>query len=82
MRAAIAILLCFTFSIPAFAQNDRRDRQEPELVIEPGGRTGTCDALIFSDDGKLLFAVGDDKVVGRRHGRGGRRGPRGLMGGE
>jgi WD40 repeat protein len=63
MRAAIAILLCFTFSIPAFAQNDRRDRQEPELVIEPGGRTGTCDALIFSDDGKLLFAVGDDKVV-------------------
>lgn len=48
---------------PAAAQNDRRDRRDPELVLETGGRTGTCDALFFSSDGKHLFAAGDDKVV-------------------
>jgi WD40 repeat protein len=48
---------------PAVAQNDRRDRRDPELVLETGGRTGTCDALFFSSDGKHLFAAGDDKVV-------------------
>jgi WD40 repeat protein len=47
----------------AVAQNDRRDRRNPELILEPGGRTGTCDALAFTADGTHLLAVGDDKVV-------------------
>jgi WD40 repeat protein len=42
---------------------NRRDRLEPELIIESGGRMGTCDALTFTDDGQQLLAVGDDKVV-------------------
>jgi WD40 repeat protein len=48
---------------PVYAQKDRRNRQDPELVLETGGRTGTCDVLTFSADGKSLLAVGDDKVV-------------------
>jgi WD40 repeat protein len=48
---------------PAAAQGSRRDREEPELVLDTGGRTGTCDDLQFTPDGKLLLAVGDDKVV-------------------
>jgi WD40 repeat protein len=48
---------------PAAAQNDRRDRQDPELVVDSGGRQGTCDQLLFSPDGKHLLAAGDDKVV-------------------
>jgi WD40 repeat protein/uncharacterized caspase-like protein len=46
-----------------FAQNDRRDREAPELVVEGGGRLGSCDSLQFTKDGKYLLAVGDDKVV-------------------
>src|SRR5690349_1462131 len=42
---------------------NRRDRLEPELIIESGGRMGYCDYLTFTDDGKQLLAVGDDKVV-------------------
>src|SRR5262245_15298245 len=45
-------------------QLDRRDRNEPEVVVEDGGRYGTCDALKFnSADGRFLFAAGDDQVV-------------------
>lgn len=42
---------------------DRRHRMHPDLVLETGGRTGTCDVLRFTDDGKFLLACGDDKVV-------------------
>ena len=63
MRALVGIAILLTVTVPAIAQDNRRDREEPELVVESGGRTGTCDALLFSDDGQLLFAVGDDKVV-------------------
>jgi WD40 repeat protein len=63
MRVFTGIAVALIAVVPAFSQDDRRDREEPELVVEPGGRTGTCDALMFSDDGQLLFAVGDDKVV-------------------
>jgi WD40 repeat protein len=44
-------------------QADRRDRKAPELVVESGGRMGTCDALVFTPDGRYLLATGDDKVV-------------------
>lgn len=42
---------------------DRRDRENPELVVESGGRIGSCDNLQFTKDGNYLLAVGDDKVV-------------------
>src|SRR6185436_9486101 len=44
-------------------QYDRRARDEPEVVINAGGRVGTADAVGFSPKGDFLFAVGDDKVV-------------------
>ena len=47
----------------AHAQNSRRDREDPEIVVETGGRMGACDDLQFTRDGKQLLAVGDDKVV-------------------
>src|SRR5262245_39823045 len=42
---------------------DRRSRSEPEVAVQDGGRSGACDAVRFSPDGKFLFAAGDDKVV-------------------
>ena len=44
-------------------QEDRRDRKDPELVVESGGRMGTCDSMTFTADGRYLLATGDDKVV-------------------
>lgn len=44
-------------------QFDRRSRDEPEVVVEAGGRVGTCDVLRFTPDGNSLLAAGDDKVV-------------------
>ena len=44
-------------------QYDRRARDEPEVVVNAGGRVGTADAIAFSPRGDHLFAVGDDKVV-------------------
>lgn len=60
---SLPVVLALLIAVPCFAQDNRRDREEPELVIESGGRTGTCDAMVFSEDGKFLFAAGDDKVV-------------------
>ncbi len=57
--AALAVLVP-----PAQAQQlDRRSRDEPEIVVEAGGRVGPGDVLRFSADGRFLFAGGDDKVV-------------------
>lgn len=62
----VAVVAVFALS-PALAgaqqQLDRRSREEPEIVVEAGGRFGACDALRFSADGNFLFAAGDDKVV-------------------
>jgi WD40 repeat protein len=58
--AALAVALAVQV---AAAQTDRRDRQEPELILETGGRLGTCDQLQWTGDGSYLLATGDDKVV-------------------
>jgi WD40 repeat protein len=34
-----------------------------EMVLDTPGRTGACDVLRFTSDGKHLLAAGDDKVV-------------------
>ena len=41
----------------------RRETGTPGLVLETGARTGACDELLFTRDGKYLLAAGDDKVV-------------------
>jgi WD40 repeat protein len=65
MRARLiaSVLTILALAGPALAQNDRRDRQNPELVVDGGGRLGSCDAIRFTRDGKYLLAIGDDKVV-------------------
>ncbi|MFO0844724.1 MAG: WD40 repeat domain-containing protein [Gemmataceae bacterium] len=40
---------------------DRRDT--PGLKLDPGARTASCDALLFTPGGNALLAAGDDKVV-------------------
>lgn len=65
LRAALVTVLAVVGPGAGFAgaQGDRRDREAPELVLETGGRTGACDALTFTADGRSLLAAGDDKVV-------------------
>jgi WD40 repeat protein len=60
---ACALALLFTIQA-AEAQNEesRRDYATPGLALNTDGRTGACDALLFTNDNQLL-AVGDDKVV-------------------
>jgi WD40 repeat protein len=76
-RFGLASLTLLAAALPGFAQGDRRDRQDPELVVESGGRQSTCDQLLFTADARYLLAAGDDKVVrvwpcsdGRLQGRG------------
>jgi WD40 repeat protein len=59
---ALAVVAASTPAATA-QQYDRRSRDEPEVVVEAGGRVGPCDVLRFSPDGRFLFAAGDDKVV-------------------
>lgn len=63
LLASAAGLMLGTAAARAEEQLDRRDRQDPVLVVEAGGPTGNCDALTFTPDGKALLAAGDDKVV-------------------
>jgi WD40 repeat protein len=75
MRGVLVLSLAGALAWPAAAQApkkaaparapqiDRRVRGQPELVLQTGGRTGTCDVLKFTRDGKHLLAAGDDKVV-------------------
>jgi WD40 repeat protein len=61
-RASFAILL----AVAGFASAqtfDRRGTDLPEIVVEAGGRYGTCDVLKFAPDGSFLVAGGDDKVA-------------------
>ncbi|MFO0801696.1 MAG: caspase family protein [Gemmataceae bacterium] len=57
------IALLFLAEVSFAQQADRRARDEPEIVVEAGGRVGPADALLFTPDGKHLLAGGDDKVV-------------------
>jgi WD40 repeat protein len=58
----VSVLVAFGAS--AFGEQvDRRDRREPELIVEAGGRQGSCDCLRFTPDGNHLLAAGDDKVI-------------------
>lgn len=61
-RVPIAVL-ALAFGSIAFAQLDRRDRAEPEIVLDHGGRVGFCDVMRWDPAGQFLFAAGDDKVV-------------------
>ena len=64
VRLAASLVLFGLFAVPTKAQQfDRRARDEPEVAVEHGGRTGTCDVIRFSPNGDFLFAAGDDKVV-------------------
>ena len=63
VRLLLPAALILSLVDAAAAQINRRDREEPEMTIEAGGRTGTCDFLGFSSDGRYLYAAGDDKVV-------------------
>ncbi|MCI0699928.1 MAG: caspase family protein [Planctomycetia bacterium] len=59
---AISAIALFASEVSA-QQFDRRSRDEPEIVVETGGRVGPCDVLRFTPDGRFLLAGGDDKVV-------------------
>lgn len=52
-------------SVTVVAQQaaNRRDRRDPELILETGFRSGPCDALSFAQGDRFLLAAGDDKVV-------------------
>jgi len=65
MRTSIlaGLVLLSVWPAAAHAQNDRFGRFEPGLIIQTGGRTGACDVLLFTPDGKRLLAAGDDKIV-------------------
>jgi WD40 repeat protein len=63
LRFLLPVLVAVVCAGPVVGQNDRRDRQDPELILETGGRRGACDQLTFTADGRHLLAVGDDKVV-------------------
>ncbi|MCE9564723.1 MAG: caspase family protein [Planctomycetes bacterium] len=63
-RLAIGFSLALLLANVSDAQQfDRRARDEPEVVIEAGGRVGTADVVRFTPDGNALLAGGDDKVV-------------------
>lgn len=63
-RFAIGFSLALLLANAGDAQQfDRRARDEPEVVIEAGGRVGTADVVRFTPDGSVLLAGGDDKVV-------------------
>jgi WD40 repeat protein len=68
MICSMAVLVVLAFALPTVGaeeeqEKDRRDREFPELVVDAGGRQGTCDSLLWTRDGKYLLAAGDDKVV-------------------
>jgi WD40 repeat protein len=63
MCRLLAMTFLLVLAAAACAQLDRRSRDEPEMFVEAGGRSGTCDVMMFSPDGKFLYAGGDDKVV-------------------
>lgn len=61
----LLVLVSIGLAAPAASgqQLDRRSRDEPEVVVEAGGRFSHCDTLRFTADGRFLLAAGDDKVA-------------------
>ncbi len=59
----LAVLSLLAVGTLAVAQLDRRDRAEPEIVLDHGGRVGFCDMMRWDAAGQFLFAAGDDKCV-------------------
>jgi WD40 repeat protein len=63
-QAFASILAVATLAPAAAPTNDiRRKDLDVEMVLDTPGRTGACDVLRFTPDGKHLLAAGDDKVV-------------------
>lgn len=62
MRRLIIAMLLLAPSF-AWAQVDRRSRDEPEMYVNADGACGTFDSLMFSRGGRYLVAGGDDKCV-------------------
>lgn len=60
---AVASIVLAASTAHAQPEVSRREYATPGLVVETGARRGTCDALLFTADGKYLLAAGDDKVV-------------------
>lgn len=61
-RTVVALAVASLIPTLALAQADRRGRSTPGLILNTGARTGACDALFFTADGKELLAAGDDKA--------------------
>lgn len=59
----LSIALTFLTAVAPITSQDRRSRDEPEMMVNAGGRAGVCDVLAFDAAGKWLFAAGDDKVI-------------------
>src|SRR5262249_12426912 len=52
-----------SFDTSVRAQDKKPDAKQVFLRVEPNGPTSPITALVFSADGKRLFAAGFDKVV-------------------
>ena len=63
MSVLLPMLVALLGLVTPIAVQDRRSRDEPEMMLNAGGRTGTCDVLAFDAGGKWLFTGGDDKVI-------------------
>lgn len=64
----VALFMACAFASPGVASAQellRLDFDEPQIMLATHGRTGACDSLQFSKDGRELFGVGDDKRVHR-----------------
>ncbi|MFO0807238.1 MAG: caspase family protein [Gemmataceae bacterium] len=66
MRSPRLALLTFVAVVGAARAQEARPLLasfQTELVLETDGRTGECDMMLFTPDGKHLLSCGDDKVV-------------------
>jgi WD40 repeat protein len=65
MSPALSLLVAATALAPAgVPRADARLKDlGVEMVLDTPGRTGACDVLRFTADGRQLLAAGDDKVV-------------------
>ena len=67
----LAVVTVFYLSLLAFGPNDiasiAKAAQAPDiaprLVLEAGGHTAVINGLIFTDDGRELVSISDDKTI-------------------